>query len=109
MPGGRDPHQIAKHYSPETVWESALMLCRWLEQKEDGYWKGKTLVELGSGTGVASILLGHLGANVYSTEVREAIPLLKYNMKKNFGESETKSVHVRELDWRSKKHRMSLW
>ena len=46
------------------VWDAALVLCKFLENQEyfpPGYWNGKRVVDLGSGTGVVGLAAGTLG------------------------------------------------
>ena len=56
------------------VWDAAIVLCKFLENREyfsPGYWNGKVVIDLGSGTGVSGLAAGVLGyGNVcYSTGV----------------------------------------
>ncbi len=46
------------------VWDAAIVLCKFLENGSffpAGYWKGKNVVDLGSGTGVVGLAAGALG------------------------------------------------
>ena len=46
------------------VWDAALVLCRFLENPHyfsRGFWSGKRVVDLGSGTGVCGIAAAALG------------------------------------------------
>lgn len=46
------------------VWDAALVLCRFLSHSKyfpHSYWKGKKVIELGSGTGAVGLTAGVLG------------------------------------------------
>ena len=61
-------------------------------------WKGRRVVELGSGVGLVSMVLGAMGAQVVATERDIALPLLEHNVKANEALLEGR-VAVEALDW----------
>ncbi|XP_057527160.1 uncharacterized protein LOC130806190 isoform X2 [Amaranthus tricolor] len=74
--------------------------------------KGKRVLELGAGCGVASFGMAMLGCEVVTTDQKEVLPLLQRNIERNtsrimqanansdlFG-----SIKVAELDWGNKDH-----
>ena len=47
------------------VWDAAIVLCKFLENGEffpPGYWNGKRVVDIGSGTGVAGLAAAVMGS-----------------------------------------------
>ncbi|KAG7493418.1 hypothetical protein JOB18_008710 [Solea senegalensis] len=64
------------------VWESALLLCRFLEQQHVEL-RGKRVMELGAGTGVVGILAARFGAAVTLTDLPHAVPQLQVNVSHN--------------------------
>ncbi|XP_023689125.1 EEF1A lysine methyltransferase 3 [Paramormyrops kingsleyae] len=64
------------------VWDAALCLCRYLEEKMLDL-KGKRVIELGAGTGIVGILAARLGASVTLTDLPHAIPQLESNVSTN--------------------------
>ncbi|KAK6167978.1 hypothetical protein SNE40_021892 [Patella caerulea] len=68
------------------VWDAALVLCKYLESGDFGCGaklKGKTVLELGAGTGVVGLVAGSLGAHVTITDLPEFLPLINLNIKEN--------------------------
>lgn len=78
--------------------------------------KGKRVIELGAGCGVAGFAMAMLGCNVVTTDQKEVLPLLQRNVERNtssimqtnlnsdlFG-----SINVAELDWGNMDHIQAL-
>ncbi|KXS20750.1 hypothetical protein M427DRAFT_130968 [Gonapodya prolifera JEL478] len=66
-----------------TVWDCGIMMCKFLEYRsyadEGGpefQVKGKKVLELGSGLGLLSLTLYHLGAQAIATDAPEVVPHL---------------------------------
>ncbi|KAJ8258925.1 hypothetical protein COCON_G00179370 [Conger conger] len=66
------------------VWDAALCLCRYFDHLD---LKGKRVVELGAGTGIAGILAARLGAEVTLTDLPHAVPQLQKNVSANMPRS----------------------
>uniref|UniRef100_A0A915PXM7 Peptidase M1 leukotriene A4 hydrolase/aminopeptidase C-terminal domain-containing protein n=1 Tax=Setaria digitata TaxID=48799 RepID=A0A915PXM7_9BILA len=64
------------------VWDSAIVACHYFARLQS-FWKKKKVLELGAGTGLCSILLAALGADVVATDLPERINLLKRNIREN--------------------------
>ncbi|XP_077153175.1 protein-lysine methyltransferase METTL21E-like isoform X1 [Ranitomeya variabilis] len=83
-----------------TVWPSALVLCYYLEKHgKELCMEDKSIIEIGSGTGLVAIVATLLGAQVVATDMEELIGNLQYNMLRN---TKMKSKHVpqvKELMW----------
>ena len=65
---GRNTLRIKQLYIGDVgcvVWDAAIVLCKFLENSEffpPGYWNGKRVVDIGSGTGVAGLAAAVLGS-----------------------------------------------
>lgn len=83
------------------VWRGALLLADWV-LSEPGVFTGATVLELGAGTGLSSIITASVAKRVYCTDVgedllsmcRRNVSLNKHLIEDNGGE-----VRVRQLDW----------
>jgi len=78
------------------LWPACRSLCHFIETRPDHFWEGKRILEVGAGLGVASILLGRLGATVTATDLEAPCALIRENVRKNAVES---CVKVEPLDW----------
>ncbi|OMO67115.1 Nicotinamide N-methyltransferase-like protein [Corchorus capsularis] len=111
----QDPN--SKHLGT-TVWDSSMVFAKFLEKNcRKGRFcpsklKGKRVIELGAGCGVAGFGMALLGCDVVSTDQIEVVPLLRRNVEWNtssitqinsnsdsFG-----SIQVAELDWGNEDH-----
>jgi predicted nicotinamide N-methyase len=83
------------------VWDAALVLCRFLENQQYfpwEFWSGKSVVELGAGTGVVGLAAGTLGADVIVTDLAECVTLMRSNIELN-KDCITGRVTARSLVW----------
>ncbi|CAO2813005.1 unnamed protein product [Amaranthus hypochondriacus] len=111
----QDPN--SKHLGT-TVWDASMVFAKYLERNSrkgrfcPSKLKGKRVLELGAGCGVASFGMAMLGCEVVTTDQKEVLPLLQRNVERNtsrimqanansdlFG-----SIKVAELDWGNKDH-----
>ena len=83
---GRNADEI-EHLAPYfgVVWPSALALCGFLQQKKWMHWlKGKSLLELGCGLALPSIVAARMGARVLATDHHPDVPrFLQRNIAQN--------------------------
>ncbi|KAJ2414318.1 Protein-lysine N-methyltransferase efm6 [Coemansia sp. IMI 209128] len=84
-----------------TVWDTGLVLAKYLDHQTslgNLNLSGKTVLELGSGTGIVGIALGrlHPQCQVILTDKKELIPLLSRNIELNSAMSNTRAQC---LDW----------
>ncbi|XP_039252101.2 protein N-lysine methyltransferase METTL21A-like [Styela clava] len=79
------------------VWEAAIELSNYIIKSEE--MKGKTVLELGAGTGLVGIVCSKLGAKVTVTDLKEALPFLSKNIDKNFQNDDKMAPKVQELKW----------
>ncbi|KAJ1819874.1 Protein-lysine N-methyltransferase efm6 [Coemansia sp. S610] len=84
-----------------TVWDTGLVLAKYLDHQTslgNLDLSGKTVLELGSGTGIVGIALGrlHPQCQVILTDKKELIPLLSRNIELNSAMSNTRAQC---LDW----------
>ncbi|XP_042506471.1 protein N-lysine methyltransferase METTL21A-like [Macadamia integrifolia] len=100
-------HEADDVYDPVTgraltgswVWDSAFILSEWMVHhgRLDFDLHGRTVVELGAGTGLPGLTAALLGANhVVLTDVAQLLPGLQKNVEAN---SLGDRVEVRELLW----------
>ncbi|XP_063809286.1 protein-lysine methyltransferase METTL21C isoform X2 [Pseudophryne corroboree] len=82
------------------VWPAAKALCYFLDENKDEFdLRDKNILEIGSGTGLVSIVACILGAQVIATDLPDALGNLRYNLSRN---TRGRCVHipeVRELVW----------
>ncbi|XP_053560887.1 protein-lysine methyltransferase METTL21E-like [Bombina bombina] len=83
-----------------TVWPSALVLCYFLEKhgKQINI-EDKHVLEIGAGTGLASIVACLLGAHVMATDLKDLIGNLQYNISRNTKLKCKHEPQVREMTW----------
>ncbi|GAB5032359.1 protein-lysine methyltransferase mettl21a-like [Nannochloropsis oceanica] len=63
------------------VWDAAVAMHRFFQVKfPPGHFQGKTILELGSGTGLVGITLALLGAQVILTDLPDFLPILQHNV-----------------------------
>lgn len=72
------------------VWDAAIVLAKYLETKQfydpssgTNVWSGRTLLELGAGTGIVGLMAATLGAQVTVTDLEDLQTLLKVNIQEN--------------------------
>ena len=61
------------------VWDAAIVLCKFLENGEffpPGYWNGKRVVDIGSGTGVAGLAAAVMGSGAVGIIMFDAFLLV---------------------------------
>ncbi|XP_069828460.1 protein-lysine methyltransferase METTL21C [Dendropsophus ebraccatus] len=82
------------------IWPAAKALCYFLEENKDEFdLKNKNILEIGSGTGLVSIVACILGAHVLATDLPDILGNLRFNLSRN---TKGRSLHipeVRELTW----------
>ena len=69
------------------IWPAAQVFCSFLENPAhfpEGFWRGKQVLELGSGCGVVGLRLASLGAHVVLSDVPNVLELTKRNVKMIF-------------------------
>ncbi|XP_075593676.1 EEF1A lysine methyltransferase 3 isoform X2 [Balearica regulorum gibbericeps] len=76
----------------------ALSLCRYLEEQRFDF-RGRTVIELGAGTGIVGILAALLGGDVTITDQPAALEQIRENVRLNFPPSATVRPQVRSLVW----------
>ncbi|KAJ1817096.1 Protein-lysine N-methyltransferase efm6, partial [Coemansia sp. RSA 2599] len=93
-----------------TVWDAGLVLAKYLDrQAEEGKLDlaGKTVLELGAGTGIVGIALAQLQpqCSVFVTDKQELVPLLQRNIELNGATNACAEC----LDWCRPEHRDGRW
>ncbi|KAL6195828.1 hypothetical protein ACLB2K_031446 [Fragaria x ananassa] len=111
----QDPN--SKHLGT-TVWDASLVFAKFLEKNSrrgkfsPEKLKGKRVIELGAGCGVAGFGMALLGCDVVMTDQVEVLPLLMRNVERNTSRITQKnsasesfgSVQVAELSWGNEDH-----
>ncbi|KAL9241226.1 hypothetical protein vseg_015359 [Gypsophila vaccaria] len=111
----QDPN--SKHLGT-TVWDASMVFAKYLEKNSRkgrfsaSKLKGKRVIELGAGCGVAGFGMAMLGCEVITTDQKEVVPLLQRNVDRNTSiilQANTNvdsfgSMKVAELDWGNKDH-----
>ncbi|CAD8083241.1 unnamed protein product [Paramecium sonneborni] len=87
------------------IWECSLILGRYLIKQ--AYFNkielvNKSVLELGCGTGILSIILGKQGCNVLATDLPQVETLCEQNISKN---NINNKVKFKILDWNQSKHK----
>lgn len=97
--------RIAQHHGPRlgmaaAVWDGALALCRFFEEQRMDF-RGRTVIELGAGTGIVGILAALLGGDVTITDLPVALDQLHDNAQRNAAAAAAARgrLRVRALPW----------
>ncbi|XP_023749407.1 uncharacterized protein LOC111897691 [Lactuca sativa] len=115
----QDPN--SKHLGT-TVWDASMVLVKYLEKNcrkgrfSPSKLKGKRVIELGAGCGVAGFGMALLGCDVVSTDEVEVLPLLMRNIERNISRitqmnpdaDSIGSMTAAELSWGNKDHIRAL-
>jgi hypothetical protein len=59
------------------AWPAGEVLCRYIVRQGRDYWRGKRVLELGSGTGLVGLVAGYLGVHTVLTDQRSASLLVR--------------------------------
>lgn len=62
------------------AWPAGEVLSRYIVYQGRDYWRGKRVLELGSGTGLVGLVAGYLGAHTILTDQRSASLLVCYQV-----------------------------
>ncbi|XP_053561450.1 protein-lysine methyltransferase METTL21C [Bombina bombina] len=82
------------------IWPAARALCEYLEKSQEEFnLKDKKILELGSGTGLVSIVACILGAQVTATDLDEITGNLRVNLSRNTQGRRKYQPEVKALLW----------
>ncbi|KAG1939257.1 protein-lysine methyltransferase METTL21C [Pimephales promelas] len=85
-----------------TIWPAALALCRFLETPQGRQQidlLDKSVLELGAGTGLLSVVVTLLGAKLTATDLPEILSKLTCNLNRNTRGRRRHEPQVAELSW----------
>lgn len=87
------------------VWPVAVDLCNLLIDSPEVVY-GKTVLEVGSGTGIVGLVCGILGTRLtIITDMLESLPICRDNVRENIqAHPSLKNVRVEELLWGDQSH-----
>lgn len=92
------------------VWNAVIVFSKWLEKNYGGgrhqdLWKGKTIMELGSGTGMGGIVAAQImkgASQIVLTDQAQVLSIIEENVARNRDRiPELEKVSVREFEWGS--------
>ena len=93
-------------------WDGSYLLLKYFLQIETS-WKqneGKILpiriLELGSGTGLPSIVIGKLGYQAVTTDLPKLLPFVEQNVYENIPKGQ--NVEVKNLEWGNEEHMKNI-
>ncbi|XP_029317091.1 uncharacterized protein mettl21ca [Cottoperca gobio] len=97
-------HDIVIHESIDfygaVMWPAALALCSYLDNNRQMVnLQGKEVLELGSGTGLVTIVASLLGASVTATDLPDLLSNLKANVMRNTRNRCKHTPQVAALSW----------
>ncbi|XP_029350401.1 protein N-lysine methyltransferase METTL21D [Echeneis naucrates] len=88
------------------VWDAAIVLAKYLETPQFyepsagvNVWAGRTVLELGAGTGAVGLMAATLGAQVTVTDLEELQALLRVNIEENQELIRSGSITAKVLKW----------
>ncbi|XP_036950947.1 protein-lysine methyltransferase METTL21C isoform X2 [Acanthopagrus latus] len=82
------------------MWPAALALCSFLDNNRQRVnLQGKEVLELGSGTGLVTIVASLLGASVTATDLPEVLGNLRANVMRNTRDRCRHTPQVKTLSW----------
>ncbi|XP_062303603.1 uncharacterized protein LOC134007901 isoform X1 [Osmerus eperlanus] len=82
------------------MWPAALALCHYLETNSQEFnMMDKTVLELGAGTGLVSIVASLLGASVTATDISEIMRNMRLNLMRNTEGRCRHTPQTAELFW----------
>lgn len=83
------------------MWAGTMCLLQWLSEPQNrGLFEGKSVLELGSGTGIIGLSLAQMGARrVVLTDLEQQLPLLRSNIAFNEDDHAGCLVSAAALPW----------
>jgi predicted nicotinamide N-methyase len=92
------------------VWNAVIVFSKWLEKNygngnHKDLWKGKNILELGSGTGMGGIVCAQImkgASHIVLTDQKQVLPIIEENINRNRDRiPELQASSVREFEWGS--------
>jgi predicted nicotinamide N-methyase len=95
-----DTQRMGTQSTGSAVWTGGIAISRYMEARGPDYWAGKRVVELGCGTGLASITAAKLGATVVATDRDpEVLTLASANARDNLSGRALAAFSTAKLAW----------
>ncbi|NXA44189.1 EFMT3 methyltransferase, partial [Eudromia elegans] len=76
----------------------ALALCSYFEEQQTDF-QGRSVIELGAGTGIVGIVAALLGGDVTITDLPVALEQIQENVQRNLPAAPAPPPRVRALSW----------
>lgn len=91
----------SREVTGDSVWAGTMCLLQWLSEPQNrGLFEGKSVLELGSGTGIIGLSLAQMGARrVVLTDLEQQLPLLRSNIAFNEDDHAGCLVSAAALPW----------
>jgi predicted nicotinamide N-methyase len=85
------------------VWPAAHVLSKYFEKSLSYYFPGKSVIDIGSGTGCTGLVAAFLGAKVTLTDQEPILFLLEKNLEINLNEAlsdiDRNNIIIEKYDW----------
>jgi len=85
-----------------SLWPASFAISKYFSERnrgnDSGFFKDKTVLELGAGVGLAGVCAAVLGAKVTLTDRKSVLPILRKTVAKNANNT-VNHPEVLELDW----------
>lgn len=91
--------ELLDQYCPYfgVIWPAGRTLADWVQDKGFSFLAGKTILEIGCGLAVPSLLAAKMGARVTVSDLHSEVPKF---LQKNIELNQLKGIDFQALDWR---------
>lgn len=97
-------HQSFRLGKGGIFWDSSFVMAKYIQNIDFNH---KTILELGAGTALPSLLALNRGGTVVATDIQPVLNLTLKNFEENASFTQ-RSWYVHELDWTNPEHRQNI-